>query len=65
MELTNKYKFNGKTYCVFYKGISYCCPDLKIYGEKNYLTCKGSIAKKLKIKKSELQEIDISTGEVK
>jgi hypothetical protein len=56
MRLTNIYSYQGTKYEIYYSGISYKCPALKIFGEKTYLTCKNSIARKLKIKASLLTE---------
>lgn len=58
MKLTNIYQFNGVIYEVFYSGISYKCPKLGLYGERTYLSCKNSIAKKLKVKVKDLIEVN-------
>lgn len=48
MKLIKEFIHNDKSYKIYYKGISYCCPELNIYGERTYLTCQNSIKRKLK-----------------
>jgi hypothetical protein len=57
--LTNVFEYNGSRYEVYFYGISYRCPTLKIFGEGTYLSCKKSIARKLKIKVKELTEVKL------
>ena len=47
-KLVDTYVHNGTYYNIYYFGISYRCPDLKIFGEKSALTCINSIKRKLK-----------------
>ncbi len=47
-KLVTTYTHNGHTYNVYYFGISYRCPELKIFGERSELSCINSIKRKLK-----------------